>query len=124
MFLLRVVTTALCATSVVLLLIPQPVRIVTPEATPLPIPELGRCRLERVQPLTVIDVAAGVTASQLDGLLHLHAGERITAVNDHPLARGVAPATLIGPLAPAPGGYLDLTVTGDATERRVLVLLH
>jgi hypothetical protein len=82
------------------------------------------CVLERVQPLTVIDVAAGVTAPQLGELLRLHAGEQIIAVNDHRLGADVAPATVIAALPPQPGGFLDLTVAGYSAERRVLVLLH
>ena len=74
MFLLRLVTTALCAACVVLLVTFQPVRIVTAPASPLPIvpgPCLGP---PRTQPLTVIDVAAGVTPSQLGELLQVRVG--------------------------------------------------
>src|SRR5262249_57626486 len=123
MFLLRLVTTALCATCVVLLVTLQPVRLATPPATPLPV-EPGPCLgPPRSQALTVVDVASRVTASQLGDLLHLNHGERITAVNDRPLTCGVAVAEQIADLAPRAGGYLDLTVTGEMTERRILVLM-
>jgi len=122
MILLRLVTTSLCAACVVLLVTFKPVQVVMPSAA---VPsEPGACVLDRVQPLTVIDVGAGVTASQLGELLRLHSGERIIAVNDHRLGADVAPANVIAALPPEPGGFLDLTVAGYTAERRVLVLLH
>src|SRR5262249_32798491 len=124
MFLLRLATTALCATCVVLLVTLQPVRLATPPATPLTV-EPGPCLgPPRSQALTVVDVAAGVTASQLGDLLHLNPGERITAVHDQPLTCGVAVAEQIADRAPRGGGYLDLTVTSEIAQRRVLVLMH
>jgi hypothetical protein len=121
MILLRLVTTSLCAACIVLLVTFKPVPVVMPPAA---VPELGPCLLERAQPLTVIDVAAGVTAPLLGELLRLHAGERIVAVNDHRLGAEVAPASVIAALPPEPGGFIDLTVAGYRAERRVLVLLH
>jgi hypothetical protein len=121
MFLLRLVTTSLCAACFVLLVTFKPVQIVMPAAAP---PEPGPRVLERLQPLTVIDVAAGVTALQLGELLRLRSGERIVAVNDHRLGADIAPASVIAALPPAPGGFIDLTVAGSTAERRVLVLLH
>ena len=124
MFLLRLVTTALCAACVVLLVTFQPVRIVTAPASPLPI-EPGPCLgPPRNQPLTVVDVAAGVTPSQLGELLHLRSDERVTAVNDQPLTCGVAVPEQIAERAPRAGGYIDLTVTSEIAERRILVLMH
>jgi hypothetical protein len=124
MFLLRLVTTALCAACVVLLVSFQPVRIVTAPASPLPI-EPGPCLgPPRTQPLTVIDVAAGVTPPQLGELLHLRSDERITAVNDQPLTCAVAAPEQIAERAPRAGGYIDLTVTSEMAERRILVLMH
>lgn len=120
MLLLRFVTTALCTACVVLLVTFKPIQVVTPAAMPEPRP----CLRERAQPLTVIDVAAGVTTSQLDGLLELHAGERIVAVNDQRLGAEAVPASVIAALPPAPGGFIDLTVASSSAERRVLVLLH
>lgn len=120
MLLLRFVTTALCTACVVLLVTFKPVQVVTPVAMPPP----GPCLLERAQRLTVIDVAAGVTAAQLGEVLHLRAGERIVAVNDHRLAAEAVPASVIAALPAAPGGFIDLTVAGTTAERRVLVLLH
>jgi hypothetical protein len=122
MILLRLVTTSLCAACVVLLVTFKPVQVVMPSAAVPSRP--GPCVLERVQPLTVIDVAAGVTPWQLGELLRLHSDERIIAVNDHRLGADVAPANVIAALPPEPGGFLDLTVASDSAERRVLVLLH
>ena len=121
MFLLRLVTTSLCAACFVLLVTFKPVQVVMPALAP---PEPGPCLLERTQPLTVIDVAAGVTGPQLGELLRLRAGERIIAVNDHRLGADIAPASVIAGLPPEPGGFIDLTVAGYTVERRVLVLLH
>jgi hypothetical protein len=124
MFPFRLVTIALCATSVLLLATLQPVRIVMPrEAAPSRL-ALGPCLGPRIEPLTVIDVAPGATASQLDALLHLDSDERITAINDRPLDRSTPPADLFAELPPRAGGYLDLTVSRAASERRILVLQH
>ena len=119
--LLRLVTTSLCAACFVLLVTFKPVQVVMPESAP---PGPGPCLLERAQPLTVIDVAAGVTAPQLGELLRLRSGERIVAVNDHRLGAELVPANVIAALPPEPGGFIDLTVAGYTAERRVLVLLH
>src|SRR5262249_16886936 len=122
MFLLRLVTTALCATCVVLLVTLQPVRFAMPPAS-LPV-EPGPCLgPPRRQPLAVMAAPAGVTASQLGELLRLHPGERVTEVDDQPLTCGVAVAEQIAARAPRAGGYLDLTVTDGMTERRILVLM-
>lgn len=124
MFLLRLVTTALCAACVALLVALPSARLAMPPSSPLTI-EPGPCLgPPSTQPLTVIDVAAGVTPSRLGELLHLRTGERITAVNDQPLTCGIAVAEQIADRAPRPGGYLDLTVTSELTERRILVLMH
>jgi hypothetical protein len=124
MFLLRLVTTALCAACVVLLVTLPSARMATPPPSPVHI-EPGPCLgPPRTQPLTVIDVAAGVTPSQLGELLHLRSDERITAVNDRPLTCGVETAEQIAERAPRAGGYIDLTVTSEMAERRILVLMH
>ncbi|HEY6178770.1 MAG TPA: S1C family serine protease [Kofleriaceae bacterium] len=124
MLLLRLVTTALCATCVAMLVTLQLVRSATPPAPGLKV-EPGPCLgPPRSQALTVVDVAAGVTASQLGDLLHLNPGERITAINDQPLTCSVAVAEQIADRAPRAGGYLDLTVTSEMAERRILILMH
>jgi hypothetical protein len=120
MLLLRLVTTSLCAACFALLVTFKPVQVVMRAAAP---PAPGPCVLERAQPLTVIDVAAGATAPQLGELLRLRSGERIIAVNDHRLGGDIAPS-VIAALPPEPGGFIDLTVAGYTAERRVLVLLH
>ena len=123
MLLLRLVTIALCAACVVLLASFQPVRIAVMPPAAAPTAPAG-CRSDRVPPLTVVDVAAIVTREQLSDQLHLRPYERITAVNDHPLARDLPVGSLIARLGPRPGEFLDLTVSTEWTERRVLVLLH
>lgn len=123
MSLLRLTSTALCATCVVLLATFEPLRIVVPPAgAPAPLP--APCRDEHVQPLTVIDAAASAVVRDLAALLKLRPGERVTAVNDAPLAPDVAPLDAILELPFVRGSYLDLTVSSEMTERRVLVLLH
>jgi hypothetical protein len=123
MLLLRLLNTSLCAACVILLVTFQPVRItrVLPGAPPRPV----TARHDFVPPpLSVVDVAGGVALSELGPLLHLRPGERITAINDRPLACGHPAFELLAELSPRPGGYVDLTVASALTERRVLMLLH
>jgi hypothetical protein len=122
MILLRLITIALCAACVVLLATFQPVRIAVMPARPPP-PVQGACSLECARRLTVVDVAAVATMAQLFDALHLRTHERITAVNDRPLA-GDVPGAVIAEIDPRPGSFLDLTVKSAWSERRVLVLLH
>jgi S1-C subfamily serine protease len=74
-------------------------------------------------PINVIDVAPGVPAAQIVGLIQLGPGERVTAVNDRVAASDLEAGALIASL-PRHGEYLDLSVASPVRERRVLVLLH
>jgi len=70
------------------------------------------------QHATIIDVAPNV--SDVVALVGLHAGERVIAVGDVPVATDLAAGAAIRDAQRGSGTYLDLTTT----ERRVLVLLH
>lgn len=74
-------------------------------------------------PINVIDVAPGVPAAQITGLIQLGPGEHVTAVNDRVPASDLEAGALIASL-PRRGEYLDLSVASSLRERRVLVLLH
>ncbi|TMQ02356.1 MAG: hypothetical protein E6J90_29675 [Deltaproteobacteria bacterium] len=122
MLLLRLLTTSLCAAAIVIAVVgPIRVTVVSPVQ---PTPSTACCGFERLPPVTVVDVAAAIAPSDFGGLIQLHAGERITAVNDRPLAEGRPLLDLVAELAPRAGGYLDLTVMSEVAERRVLMLLH
>lgn len=116
MLLLRLLTTALCATCVVLLATFQPIRV---EVDSPP----GMVR-GRGPPVNVVDVAAGVAPSELAALVPLRPGEHVTAVNDRAPVSDLDAGSLIASLAPRPGGFVDVTVSSATTERRVLMLLH
>lgn len=73
---------------------------------------------------TILDVAGGLTASQVGALLHLDPGERVVAVNDRGVASDFEAAALIVSTEPRAGSYIDLTVAGGIGDRRLLVLLH
>jgi hypothetical protein len=80
---------------------------------------------------TIIDVAPGVTASQIARLLVLAPGERVLSIDDLPVTgdveAGVALASSHRRIAGAQDGqrrFLDVVVAGDHGTRRVLVLLH
>jgi hypothetical protein len=74
-------------------------------------------------PINVIDVAPGVPAAQIAGLIQLGPGEHVAAVNDRVAASDLEVGALIASL-PRRGDFLDLTVASPTRERRVLVLLH
>lgn len=76
-------------------------------------------------PVTVVDVAAGVSAEQLATLVVLAPGERIVAIDDVAVAPGITSRAALAALAPKAGRYIDLTVdTYGPQSRRVLVLLR
>jgi hypothetical protein len=72
-------------------------------------------------PVTVLDVAPGVSAEEIATMIRLADGERVTAVGDRRLDSDLAAGAA---LRSATGDYLDLTVDGPHGERRVLVLRH
>jgi hypothetical protein len=75
-------------------------------------------------PATIIDVAHGVSADQLAGLVRLGPGEHVVAVDDRPVAGDLDAGVLIASGDATAKRYLDLTIGGGAGERRVLLLLH
>ena len=76
------------------------------------------------EPVTVVDVARGVDAAALGSLVRLRADERVTAVDDQPVANDFAAGAALTQRALGAGKYVDLTVTGAHGSRRVLVLMH
>ena len=72
---------------------------------------------------TIIDVAPGLSATQIAQLVKLGPNERVTSVDD----RAVTGNLDAGTVMTAEGRhFVDLTVSGAAarSERRVLVLIH
>lgn len=75
--------------------------------------------------VTVIDVAPSVPATTVASLVRLHPGERIAAVNDHPMTNDLEAGMLIGDSLLLGSKLLDLTVSGEGVGvRRVLVIVH
>ncbi|MEO6774101.1 MAG: hypothetical protein ABI467_13970 [Kofleriaceae bacterium] len=70
---------------------------------------------------TIIDVAPGLTATQIAELVHLAPDERVTSVDDRPVLGNLDAGTVIDP---HDRQYVDLTVASRTGERRVLVLIH
>jgi hypothetical protein len=56
--------------------------------------------------------------------VYLNGGERVSAINDRPIADDQLAIEAISSLPLRAGQYVDLTVTSATGERRVLVLLH
>ena len=120
--LLRLLTIGLCATGVILLATFQPVRlevvrpvVVSPQVVQRAAPAPG---------LSIVDVAEQVGPAKLAELVYLKGGERVTAINDRPVADDQLAIEAISSLPLRAGQYVDLTVSGATGERRVLVLLH
>lgn len=73
---------------------------------------------------TIVDVASGVTASQLAGLLRLLPDEHVVAIDNTPVTGTLDAGVALASVELRPGRYLDVSVKSDWSERRVLVLLH
>jgi hypothetical protein len=80
---------------------------------------------------TIIDVARGVSASQIARLLVVAPGERIVSIDDGPVAgdidAGLALAASHRRIAGAVDSqrrFIDVAVVGELGPRRVLLLLH
>jgi hypothetical protein len=120
--LLRLLTIGLGATGVILLATFQPIRleVVRPEVV----------HTEVVRPalptpgVSIVDVAEQVGPAKLAELVYLNGGERVSAINDRPIADDQLAIEAISSLPLRAGDYVDLTVTSATGERRVLVLLH
>jgi S1-C subfamily serine protease len=129
--LLRLLSTALLATCAVLLATFEPVRLEVAAGAGscagsgcAGLVRTGSVRAPDVESVTVVDVAAGVPARQIARLLQLGPAEHVAAVNDRPVDSDLEVGALIASLPPGPGEFLDVTVAGPTTERRVLVLVH
>jgi hypothetical protein len=70
---------------------------------------------------TIIDVAPGLTATQIAELVHLAPDEHVTSVDDRPVTGNLDAGTVI---EPHDRHFVDLTVASRTGERRVLVLIH
>jgi hypothetical protein len=135
MFLLRLLTTGVCVACVVMLAAREPPRRgltidpgpcllsgpQRPEGSPC---EEAGARAARRPPVSVLDVAHGVAPDALAALVHLRPTEWVSAINDRALDPDLPVGYLLAMLAPHAGQFVDLTVSGPTTERRVLVLLH
>ena len=71
---------------------------------------------------TIIDVAPGLSATQIAQLVRLGPDERVTSVDDRAVTGNLDAGTVIG--APSGRRFLDLTIGRANSERRVLVLIH
>jgi hypothetical protein len=75
-------------------------------------------------PPAVVDVAPGVSASQLASLVRLDDGEHVTSIDDRAVAGDIDAGVRLAALDLAARHYIDLGVEGPRGARRVLVLLH
>ncbi|HEY5928380.1 MAG TPA: hypothetical protein VIV11_42130 [Kofleriaceae bacterium] len=73
---------------------------------------------------TIIDVAPGITAVQLELALRLAADEQIVGIDGVAVTSQLGAGLLLASRDLRSREFLDLQVRGDAGERRVLVLLH
>jgi len=73
---------------------------------------------------TIVDVAPGITASQLAGVLRLLPDERVVSIDDMPVSGTLDAGVSLANVELRPGRYLDLGVKNKHGERRVLVLMH
>lgn len=73
---------------------------------------------------SIVDVSSVVAPSSIGSLVRLGPDERVVAVDDHPVYDPVDAALRLQHRAPHAGEYVDLTVAGPVSTRRVLVLLH
>ena len=129
MLLLRLLSTVLCATCVVLLATFQPVRVEILQPAPHRGPA-GSAERDAAPgsaaagvPINVVDVAPGVSPAQIAAMVQLRSDEHVSAINDRVAVSDLEAGALIASL-PRPGGFVDLTVSSPSAERRVLVLLH
>ena len=121
MFLFRSLTIGLLGACILLL-----ARIESPTPRPLATatPTLAMTEPPPVSGATIIDVAPGVRASDVPGLIRLAPGERVIAVDDRRVESDLAAGVAIANRAPSSGAFVDLDVEGNGAHRRVLVLLH
>ena len=91
---------------------------------PLPTPPSIAAALATRPALQVIDVAANAAPDQVARLVTLAPGERIVAVDDAEVGEPVAAVLQLVTSASRGHDFVDVTVRGDAGERRVLLLRH
>jgi hypothetical protein len=95
---------------------------------PLPPPAIAAPgRLAAAPVVRIVDVSGRISSDELVAQLQLDPEERVSAINDRPVDAGADQPpidVLLSVLTPLSGGYLDVTVSGATTERRVLVLMH
>jgi hypothetical protein len=72
----------------------------------------------------IIDVAPGVTTTQLASAIRLAPGEHISAVDDAAVSGDVEAGLVLATRELRSRQFIDFTVIGPAGERRVLALLH
>jgi hypothetical protein len=129
MLLLRLLSTALCAAVAACVfafvyVVPHPQ--VCPhraQASQIRVIAGARAARDRGVQVGIVDVAAGVAASEIPALLALRSDEHVAAVNEHVPASDLEAGAWIAARA-SQHEYLDLTVASPAGERRVLILLH
>jgi hypothetical protein len=129
MLLLRLLSTALCAAVAacvfaLVYVVPRPQ--VCPhraQASQIRVIAGARAARDRGVQVGIVDVAAGVAASEIPALLALRSDEHVAAVNEHVPASDLEAGAWIAARA-SQHEYLDLTVASAAGERRVLILLH
>ena len=73
---------------------------------------------------TVIDVAHGVPALTIPSLVQLSPGERIAAVDDRYVGNDLTAGAYIADSLDGTRRFVDLTIDGPTTTRRVLILMH
>jgi hypothetical protein len=71
---------------------------------------------------TLIDVAAGVSATQLGGLVKLQRDEHVTAIDDRPVSGDLDAGAVLAQLDARPA-FVDLEIDGGASGHRRVVLL-
>ncbi|HEX4452385.1 MAG TPA: hypothetical protein VH143_16020 [Kofleriaceae bacterium] len=75
-------------------------------------------------PATLIDVAAGVSPTQLGGLVKLQPDEHVTEIDDRPVSSDLDAGAILAQLEGRPA-FVDLELDGGVVgHRRVVLLLH
>lgn len=130
--LLRLTTTCLCAAGVILLATLRPVRleIVRPVLRE-PVMEVSAPRSEPARDrssLSIVDAVAEAVErmpqAELASLLALRPDEFVSSLDDRAVDSDTTLEQVFASRQLYAGAYLDLTVSSDRRERRVLVLLH
>ena len=113
----RLLTLGLCVACVVFVATFDPVRVERIQAVAAPPPAAPERQLHGV------DISASVAPSAIPALIGLARREWVKSVNDRETSDDYDAQRTMQALA-HPGAYLDLTIGGDAPDRRVLVLVH